>query len=195
MQPLLDAVVDYLPSPLDVPPVTGDQPADRTRRTTREVDPNEPVLGARLQDRQRPVRRQAGLHPRLLRQADDRLLRATTATKDQRERIGRLLQMHANHREDISEVSAGDIAAIIGLKATRSPATRSATRTTRSSWSRSTSPSRSSSVASSRRRAATRTRWASRWRAWPRKTRPSACGRTRRPARRSSPAWASCTWT
>ena len=58
------------------------------------------------------------------------------STKDTRERIGRLLKMHANKREEIKEVWAGDIAAAVGLQERPRPATRSATRTTRSSWRR-----------------------------------------------------------
>ena len=76
-----------------------------------------PLRGARLQDRGRPVRREARVLPRLLRDAQvgSYVLNSTKGTK---ERIGRILQMHANHREEIEEVHAGDIAAAVGLKAT-----------------------------------------------------------------------------
>ena len=75
------------------------------------------VLGAGLQDRGRPLCRSPGLLPGLLGQDWHRPFVLNSA-KGKKERIGRLLQMHANHREDIQEVYAGDIAAIVGLKDT-----------------------------------------------------------------------------
>ena len=75
VQPLLDAVIDYLPSPLDVPPVVGHRPEDRGG-AERARDDGRAVLGARLQGHVRPVRRQAHLLPRLQRQAQGRRPRA-----------------------------------------------------------------------------------------------------------------------
>ena len=117
VQPMLDAVVDYLPRPLDVGAIDGPH-GQRTRRVlgTREPE-RRAVLRAGLQDPDRPARRQAHLHPRLLRHAQRRHPGAEP-TKDRKEQIGRILQMHANKREDISEVRAGDICAVIGLKQT-----------------------------------------------------------------------------
>ena len=116
VQLMLDAIVDYLPSPLDVPPVTGIEP--RTgEEVVRTVQPGEPFsalvfkiaadphVGKLAFVRVYSGKLEAGSY-------------ALNSTKGERERIGRLLQMHANHREDISSVSAGDIAAVIGLKAT-----------------------------------------------------------------------------
>ena len=102
VQPLLDAVLDYLPSPLDVPPVEGLEPVQRrgrgpnghARRRRRRA-----VLGARLQGHVRPVRRQAHLLPRLLRQARRGRPRAQPIT-GRTERVGRILMMHANDREE-----------------------------------------------------------------------------------------------
>ena len=74
------------------------------------------VLRAGVQDHERPVRRQADVLPRLLRRAELRRLRCSTRSRAKKERIGRLLQMHANDREEIKEVRAGDIAAAVGLK-------------------------------------------------------------------------------
>ena len=118
---------------------------------------------------------------------------AYNATKGQRERIGRLLQMHANHREDIDRIYAGDICAAVGLKNTFTGDTLC-------------DPGASGAAggdhvprAGDRHRhraedaAPTRTRWASRSAGWPRRTRPSACIPTRSRGRRSSRAWASCT--
>jgi elongation factor G len=116
VQLMLDAIVDYLPSPLDVPPVTGIDP--RTdEEVVRTVQPGQPFsalvfkiaadphVGKLAFVRVYSGKMEAGSY-------------ALNSTKGERERIGRLLQMHANHREDISSVSAGDIAAVIGLKAT-----------------------------------------------------------------------------
>ena len=79
VQPLLDAVIDYLPSPLDVPPVHGIEPVrgdDEGRDATRAADDSRAVRRARVQDHGRPVRRQAHLLPRLLGQARGRRARA-----------------------------------------------------------------------------------------------------------------------
>ena len=79
VQPLLDAVIDYLPSPLDVPPVVGTElikGEEEERQVVRKADDSEPFCGARLQDRRRPLRRQAHLLPRLLGQTRGRLARA-----------------------------------------------------------------------------------------------------------------------
>ncbi len=116
VQAMLDAVVDFLPSPVDVPPVEGHLPNGE--------------LGKRSPDDEAPF---AGLAFKI---ATDPFVGKLTffrvysgvlksgsyvynATKDKRERVGRLLQMHANKREEIEEVRAGDIAAAIGLKDTR----------------------------------------------------------------------------
>ena len=115
VQPLLDAVVDYLPSPLDVPPVEGETPrtARRSRRASRR---RRALRGAGLQDHDRQARRPPDLPARLLGHAAKTGDHVLNATKGKKERIGRLLQMHANKREEIDEVRAGDIAAVVGLK-------------------------------------------------------------------------------
>ena len=111
IQPLLDAVIDYLPSPVDVPPVTGDS---RTARPASARRRRRAVLRARVQDHDRPGR-QARVLPHLLGlvEAGDTVY---NPIKDTKERIGRILQIHANKREDLEEVRAGDIAAAVGLK-------------------------------------------------------------------------------
>ena len=117
VQPLLDAVIDYLPSPLDVPPIQGIDPKTEAELDARAVA-RRAVLGARVQGDVRPVRRQAHVLPRLLSgklKAGDRVLNTTTGKT---ERIGRILQMHANHREERDEIGAGEIAAGVGLKST-----------------------------------------------------------------------------
>ena len=91
VQPLLDAVVDYLPSPLDVPPIIGLRPATPAQEVAAHRRRRRALRGAGLQDRRRPVRGQAGLLPRLLRHAQGRLLRLQRHARTSKERIGRLL--------------------------------------------------------------------------------------------------------
>jgi elongation factor G len=116
VQPMLDAVVDYLPSPLDVPPVTGTLPGTE-EEVVRTLDEDEPFSALVFKIVADPFVGKLAF----LRVYSGRLTSGSYAlntTKDTRERIGRLLQIHANHREEISEVHAGDIAAVVGLKNT-----------------------------------------------------------------------------
>ena len=116
VQLMLDAIVDYLPSPLDVPPVTGTDPRTGDE-VVRNVDPKEPFSALVFKIAADPhVGKLAFL--RVYSGSLESGSYAMNSTKDNRERIGRLLQMHANSREEIPSVSAGDIAAVIGLKST-----------------------------------------------------------------------------
>ncbi|HET7027854.1 MAG TPA: elongation factor G [Candidatus Limnocylindrales bacterium] len=116
VQPMLDAVVDYLPSPIDVPPVIGEDPKTGAE-VLRTVDDSEPFSALAFK---------IAADPFVGKLAFFRVYSGTlktgsyvlNATKGKRERIGRILQLHANHREDIEEVYAGDIAAAVGLKDT-----------------------------------------------------------------------------
>ncbi len=116
VQPMLDAVVDYLPSPMDVPPVTGIRP-ESAHEETREARDDEPFSALAFK---------IVADPFIGRLAYCRIYSGTlnagsyvlNSSKDNRERIGRLVRMHANHREDITEAYAGDIVAIVGLKNT-----------------------------------------------------------------------------
>ncbi len=116
VQKLLDAIVDYMPSPVDIPAIDGVNP-DTGKEDVRHADDNAPFSGLAFKIATDPfvgrlsfVRVYSGI------------LNTGTAvlnsTKHQRERIGRILQMHANHREDIECCYAGDICAVIGLKNT-----------------------------------------------------------------------------
>lgn len=116
VQLLLDAIVDYLPSPLDVPPVIGKNPFDNSDIEIKPDD-NEPFASLAFKIMTDPyvgqltfVRVYSGVL-----QSGSYIY---NSTKNNKERIGRLLQMHANKREEIKEVRAGDIAAIVGLKNT-----------------------------------------------------------------------------
>ncbi len=116
VQPMLDAVVDFLPSPLDVPDVKGLE-VDGDKEMTRKADDNEPFSGLAFKIMTDPfvgsltfVRVYSGV-----------LTSGTqviNSVKGDKERIGRMLQMHANSREDIKEARAGDIVALAGLKGT-----------------------------------------------------------------------------
>ena len=116
VQPLLDAVVDYLPSPLDIPPVGGKNPKSGAGEE-RAADPagpfcalafkivTDPFVGKLTYFRVYSGTLRAGSY-------------VFNATRDMKERVSRILQMHANHREDIPEVSAGNVVAAVGLRET-----------------------------------------------------------------------------
>jgi elongation factor G len=114
VQLLLDAVVDYLPSPLNVPPIEGTIPGTETK-VTRPPSDDAPFAALVFKIMTDPFVGQLAF----LRVYSGTLSNGDTVynpRRDRRERIGRLLQMHANKREEISEVRAGDIAAAVGLK-------------------------------------------------------------------------------
>jgi elongation factor G len=116
VQPLLDAVVDYLPSPLDVPPVHGVDPRtehDLSRRAALD-EPFSALAFKVMSDPYVGKLTYFRVYSGTLR-AGDRVLNTTTGRT---ERIGRILQMHANHREEREEIGAGEIAAGVGLKST-----------------------------------------------------------------------------
>ena len=113
VQPLLDAIVDFMPSPLDIPPVTGLN--SRGDEEERKADDNAPFSALAFKIMVDPFVGKLAF----IRVYSGTLRTGSTiynSTKDKRERIGRLLQMHANTREDIEEVHAGDIAAVVGFK-------------------------------------------------------------------------------
>ena len=114
IQTLLDAVVDYLPSPLDKPPVEGIDPNHHSRIETRKPDDNEPLSALAFKIINDPygklcfVRVYSGSL-----KTGDTVLNPRTGKTD---RIGRLVKMHANKREDVAEILAGDICACLGVK-------------------------------------------------------------------------------
>ncbi len=116
VQPLLDAIVDYLPSPMDVPPVQGIDPKS-TEEATRDPDVDAPFAALAFKVMTDPYVGKLTYFRVYSGQvkAGDRVLNTTNGKT---ERIGRILQMHANHREEREEISAGEIAAAVGLKFT-----------------------------------------------------------------------------
>ena len=117
VQTLLDAVVDYLPSPLDIPPMKGIKPGKEEIEVERRADDSEPFSGLAFKIMDDPfvgsitfVRVYSGV----LTSGSSVL----NSVRDQRERVGRMLLMHANSREDVKEAYAGDIVALAALKTT-----------------------------------------------------------------------------
>jgi elongation factor G len=116
VQPLLDAVIDYLPSPLDVPPVKGTNPKTGEEEERRPLD-DEPFCGYVFKVMSDPYAGQLTY----FRVFSGKVFAGSyvyNAAKDKKERIGRLLLMHANSREDVQEAAAGEIVAAVGLDAT-----------------------------------------------------------------------------
>ena len=117
VQPLLDAVVDYLPSPVDVPAIKGTNP-DNGEEVTRKSDDSEPMALLAFKIMDDPF---VGtitfcrIYSGILQSGTG----VVNSTKERKERIGRMLLMHANNREDIKEAYAGDIVALAGLKEVR----------------------------------------------------------------------------
>jgi elongation factor G len=115
VQPMLDAVIYYLPSPVDVPAVVGTNP-DTGESVTRAPSPDEPFSASGVQDRLRQVRH-ADVLPRVLGPPAEGFIRPEPG-KGKRERVSRILRMHANKRDDVDFVEAGEIAAAVGLSNT-----------------------------------------------------------------------------
>jgi elongation factor G len=121
VQPLLDAVIDYLPSPLDVPGISiaageGEEDGEHSDRRRIKADPNAPFAGLafKIINDKYGTLTFVRVYSGTLKSGDT----VMNTTKDHRERIGRMFQMHADKRAEIKEVSAGDIAAFVGLKDT-----------------------------------------------------------------------------
>jgi elongation factor G len=115
VQPLLDAIVAYLPSPAEVPPVEGHLPEKEEEHVERAPEDTEPFAALAFKIMSDPFVGRLTylrLYSGVLRSGSH----VVNATKDRKERIGRILQMHANHREDKEAAYTGDIVAVVGLK-------------------------------------------------------------------------------
>ncbi|MGN7980646.1 elongation factor G [Burkholderia sp. 22313] len=115
VQAMLDAVIDYLPSPVDVPAILGHDFADPEKPAERHPSDDEPFSALAFKIMTDPFVGQLiffRVYSGVVESGDTVL----NATKDKKERLGRILQMHANERKEIKEVRAGDIAAAVGLK-------------------------------------------------------------------------------
>ena len=116
VQKMLDAVVDYMPSPLEVPPINGINP-DTEEEDVRHTDDSEPFAALAFKIMTDPFVGKLCFF-RVYSGTLDSGSYTLNATKNKRERIGRILQMHANHRAEIDRVYSGDIAAAVGLRDT-----------------------------------------------------------------------------
>jgi len=113
VQAMLDAVIDYMPSPVDIPPVGGEN--EKGEHISRKADDEEPFAALAFKIMTDPYVGQLTfirVYSGVLNSGDT----VYNSVRERKERIGRLLQMHANQREEIKEVRAGDIAAAVGLK-------------------------------------------------------------------------------
>jgi elongation factor G len=117
VQPMLDAVVEYLPSPLDLPPTQGHKPGKTEELEERKADDADPFSALAFKIMTDPFVGKLTY----IRVYSGTLAKGASilnSTKDKKERVGRILQMHANHREDKDAIFAGDIMAVVGLKTT-----------------------------------------------------------------------------
>ena len=113
VQAMLDAVIDYLPSPADIPPVKGQK--ENGEPDVRKAEDSEPFAGLAFKIATDPYVGQltfVRVYSGILKSGDT----VYTSVRGRKERVGRLLQMHANERKEIKEVHAGDIAAVVGMK-------------------------------------------------------------------------------
>ena len=117
VQPMLDAVLDYLPSPLDVPPVEGMDPKDEEKTLTRKPSPEEPFSALAFKVVSHPFFGRL-TYVRVYSGNLDSGAAIVNSTKGKKERIGKLFQMHSNKEQPVDQIRAGHIYAVIGLKDT-----------------------------------------------------------------------------
>lgn len=115
VQPLLDSVVTYLPSPLDVPPVEAHDPADASKKILVKADPSAPLAALVFKIQSDPFMGSMA-YVRIYSGVLEKGEALFNPSKQKKEKIGRLLRVHANQKQDVEEIAAGEIAAIVGLK-------------------------------------------------------------------------------
>ena len=191
VQAMLDKVVELLPSPVDIDAIQGVNP-NTEEADSREADDNAPFSALAFKIATDPfvgtltfVRCYSGV-----------LEAGTTvlnSVKDKRERIGRIVQMHANTREEIKEVYAGDIAACVGLKDVITGETLCDVNKP-IILERMEFPEPVIAVAVEPKTKSDQEKWAWPWPSWRKKIRHSVCILMKKPGRPLSPVWVSCTW-
>lgn len=117
VQPVLDAVVDYLPSPVDVPSIKGFDPQDKEKEIIRKADVNEPFSALAFKVATDPFVGQLTFF-RIYSGSLKAGSYVYNSSKEKKERIGRILRMHSNHREEVEELGVGEIGALVGMKYT-----------------------------------------------------------------------------
>lgn len=117
VQPMLDAVIEYLPSPLDVPDVVGSNPSDEEEKLTRKASADEPFAALAFKVAAHPFYGQL-TYTRVYSGTAAQGQQVLNSTKGKKERIGKLFQMHSNKENPVEEITAGHIYAAIGLKDT-----------------------------------------------------------------------------
>ena len=190
VQAMLDGVIDYLPAPTDIPPVKGIDGDDQP--TARKADDSEKFSALAFKIMTDPFVGQLiffRVYSGVVNSGDT----VYNAIKSKKERVGRLLQMHANQREEIKEVRAGDIAAAVGLKEATTGDTLCDPEAV-ITLERMIFPEPVIRRLWSQRPSLTRKRWALRSTVWLRKIRRFASRPTKNQVRPSSLAWASCIW-
>ena len=135
VQPLLDAVVKYLPSPLDIDAIIGHSPKDEDEKIERKPSDSEPFSGLAYKIASDPHLGKL-IYVRVYSGKLEAGSTVVNSVNGRKERIGKVYQMHANKREEIASVGAGQIVAVMGLKDTKTGHTLCATRRTRSCSSR-----------------------------------------------------------
>ena len=191
VQKLLDAIVDYMPSPLDIPAIEGVHPKTGEAEE-RPADDEAPFSALAFKIMTDPYVGKLSFF-RVYSGTVETGKTVMNSTKGQRERLGRILQMHANHREDIEQVWSGDIAAAVGLKNTTTGDTLCDEKHPIILESMEF-PEPVIRVAIEPKTKAARRKWRSPCRSWRRRIPPSRPIRTRRRDKPLSPAWASSTW-
>ena len=191
IQRLLDGVVAYLPSPLGPADDPGHKPDDETKKIPVKCDPDGPLVALAFKiitDTHGDL-----YFLRLYQGTLKTNSRVLNPNRDKRENIMRIFEMHANERKILESARAGDIVAVVGLRHTLTGDTLCDPKKPVVLPSISF-PRPSSRCPSSRDRRRTGPSWAMPWRPCGGRTRPSPTKRTQKRARRSSAAWASCTW-
>lgn len=191
VQKLLDAIVDYMPAPTDIEDIKGVNP-DTEEEETRPSDDNAPFAALAFKIATDPFVGKLCFF-RVYSGVVEAGSTVYNSVKDNRERMGRILQMHANHRQDIDICYAGDIAAAVGLKNTTTGDTLCDEKHPVILESMEF-PEPVIRVAIEPKTKAGQEKWASRWQSWLRRTPRSEPIPTKRPARPSSRAWASSIW-
>ena len=193
VQKLLDAIVDYMPAPTGYSCISRASIPETEEEEESPSSDDEPFAALAFKIMTDPYVGKLCFF-RVYSGTVNAGSTVYNSVKDNKERMGRILQMHANHRKDIETCYAGDIAAAVGLKNTTTGDTLVRSESIRLFWNPWNSRNRLSVLPLSRKPKLVRRRWVLRLPSWQKKTRPSRPIPMRKPARPSSPVWASCIW-